>query len=385
MEGTRPVKVGISGSYGGLNLGDEAILHVILAELRRARPVEVTVFSRDAEDTRRRHHVEQVLELRSTPRSDAQQVISTLDLLILGGGGILFDGDVDMYLREVFLAHDAGIPVMVYAVGAGPLLDAGGRSRVQDALDRAAVVTVRDRYSRQLLEEIGVKRDIVVTADPAVLLTPEPLTLDEILRAEAIDPDARLVGFSVREPGPAAPALDVEHYHRLLANAADFMVDRLDAEIVFIPLEQRTFDVQHSHAVVGRMSHAQRATVLKRPYTPGQILSLLEHFKFSVGMRLHFLIFSALAGVPFVSVPYAAKVSGFADELKVPHRALEHVSAGELIANIDRAWDERETVLARAQEALRELQERARMNGALALNLLSSRATGPTVTASSAP
>lgn len=384
MEGTRAARVGISGSYGGLNLGDEAILHVMLTELRRAGPVEVTVFSRDAEDTRRRHHVEHVLELRSTPRSDAQQVVRSLDLLILGGGGILFDGDVDMYLREVFLAHEAGTPVMVYAVGAGPLLDAGARARVRDALDSAAVVTVRDRYSRQLLEEVGVTRDIVVTADPAVLLMPEALTLDEILRAEAIDPDARLVGFSVREPGPAAPALDVEHYHRLLANAADFMVDRLDAEIVFIPLEQRTFDVQHSHAVVGRMSHAQRATVLKRPYTPGQILSLLEHFEFCVGMRLHFLIFSALAGVPFVSLPYAAKVSGFVEELKVPHRALEHVSAGELIANIDRAWDEREQVRARAQNALRELQERARTNTALAVNVLSSRASGMDASGTSA-
>jgi hypothetical protein len=45
--GTRAMRVGISGSYGGLNLGDEAILHVILAELGQAGPMDVTVFSRD--------------------------------------------------------------------------------------------------------------------------------------------------------------------------------------------------------------------------------------------------------------------------------------------------------------------------------------------------
>jgi len=379
MTGNAPFRVGISGSYGGLNLGDEAILHVMLAELRKAGSMEVTVFSRNADDTRRRHDVERVLELRSTPRSDAAQVVRGLDLLILGGGGILFDGDVDMYLREVFLAHDAGTPVMVHAVGAGPLLDAGARRRVRDALQRAAVVTVRDRYSRQLLEEVGVTRDIEVTADPAVLLTPEPLSLDDILRAEAIDPNARLVGFSVREPGPAAPTLDVEHYHRLLANAADFMVNRLDADIVFVPLEQRTFDIQHSHAVIGRMSHAQRATVLRRQYSPGQILSLLRHFEFSVGMRLHFLIFSALAGVPFVSLPYARKVTEFVEELRVPDRALEHVSAGELIANIDRAWDEREQWRARAHDALRHLQARAKTNTELAMSLLLRASEKPVV------
>lgn len=205
------VRIGISGSYGGLNLGDEAILHVILDELRATGHMDVTVFSRDTEDTRHRHHVERVLELRRTPRCDAKQVISSLDLFILGGGGILFDSDADMYLREVFQAHEVGTPV--------------------------------------------------------------------------------------------------------------------------------------------------------------------EHFAFSVGMRLHFLIFSALSGVPFVSLPYAAKVSGFVEGCKMPHRALEHMSAGELIANIDRAWDEREQVRARVREALRELQARARTNTTLAMSVLASRTT----------
>ena len=34
-------RVGISGSYGGLNLGDEAILKGIVNQLRRSLPVEM--------------------------------------------------------------------------------------------------------------------------------------------------------------------------------------------------------------------------------------------------------------------------------------------------------------------------------------------------------
>lgn len=367
----RPLQIGVSGSYGGFNLGDEGILEGILSGLRRARPTEITVFSRDAEDTRRRHSVERAVQLRGLSRREAQEVVAGLDLFILGGGGILYDADADMYLREVLLAHEAGIPVMVYAISAGPLVDAALRGRVRDALNRATVITVRDRNSRQLLEELGVDREIIVTADPALLLEPEPLTLEQILRAEAIDPEARLIGFSVREPGPAAPNLDVDHYHRLLANAADFMIDRLDAEVVFVPMERRTFDVQHSHGVVGQMSHAQRATVLKRDYTPGQIVSLLERFEFTVGMRLHFLIFSALAGVPFVGLPYATKVAGFLEELRLQAPALEHVSAGRLIAHIDRAWDQREELRARIHQTVPGLKRRARVSNELALGLLS--------------
>ena len=46
-----PYRVGISGSYGGLNLGDEAILQSIIQQLSHSLPVEITVFSRDAADT----------------------------------------------------------------------------------------------------------------------------------------------------------------------------------------------------------------------------------------------------------------------------------------------------------------------------------------------
>jgi polysaccharide pyruvyl transferase CsaB len=370
MTAKRRFQVGISGSYGGFNLGDEAILQMIISELRALAPVEITVFTRDAEDTLRRHGVERVLALGQVSRREAQAVVSNLDLFVLGGGGILFDGDADMFLREVFLAHEVGTPVMTCAIGVGPLLDPRVRAQVRDALTQAAVVSVRDQPSLRLLEEIGVHREIALTADPALLLDAEPLTLDEILRAEAIDPKARLVGFSVREPGPAAPDLDVEHYHALLANAADFMVDRLDAEVVFIPLERRTFDVQHSHGVVGKMCHAQRATVLKREYTPGQILSLLQHFQFAVGMRLHFVIFSVLAGVPVVALPYATKVAAFVDELRLVSAPLQSTSAGKLLAGIDRAWDERDQQRARVPAALRQLQARARLSFQLAGDLL---------------
>jgi polysaccharide pyruvyl transferase WcaK-like protein len=121
------------------------------------------------------------------------------------------------------------------------------------------------------------------------------------------------------------------------------------------------------------MSHAQQATVLKRDYTPGQVLSLLEHFQFSVGMRLHFLIFSALAGVPFVGLPYATKVAGFLEELRLQAPVLERVSAGKLIAHIDRAWDQRERHRERIREALPGLQARARVPNQLAVSLLTAR------------
>src|SRR4026209_1419633 len=100
-------RVGIPGSYGGMNLGDEAILQSIIAQLRRDLPqVEITVFSRDADDTKKRHGVERAVTVRKLARSEVMPEVERLDLLILGGGGILYDADARTYLREVALAKE---------------------------------------------------------------------------------------------------------------------------------------------------------------------------------------------------------------------------------------------------------------------------------------
>jgi polysaccharide pyruvyl transferase CsaB len=364
-------RVGISGSYGGLNLGDEAILEGIVKELRRALPVEITVFSRQPQDTLARHGVERAVPVRELSRDEVIPEIERLDLFILGGGGILFDGEAHLYLREVTLAQERQVPVMVYAVSAGPLRDPAAQKLTRTCLNRAAVVTVRERRALQVLEEIGVQREIEVTADPALLLEPEPLPPD-VLRRESLE-GRRLVGVSVREPGAAAPDLDVHHYHALLANAADYMVDRLDADLVFVPMERQALDMQHCHAVVAQMAHAQRATVLKGEYTAGQMLTIIGHFAFAVGMRLHFLIFAALQRVPFVALPYASKVTGFLEALEMPMPPLQQVNAGRLIAHIDRSWDLHADLQARIDRALPPLQERARATNKIAVRLLQER------------
>jgi polysaccharide pyruvyl transferase CsaB len=366
-------RIGISGSYGGLNLGDEAILRSMCDQLRRDLPVEITVFSRNPEDTLARHDVERALPVRELSRQEVLPELKRLDLLLLGGGGILFDAEASIYLREATLAHELGVPVMLYAIGAGPLQDPAAQRVVRQALERAAVVTVRERAAQKALEEAGVKREIIVTADPALLLEPEPLP-EHALRREGLDRSHRLIGVSVREPGVAAPDIDQSHYHDILANAADYMVDRLDADLVFVPMEPHVKDTQQAHSIISRMAKPKRATVLRGEYTSGQLLSLMDHFAFAVGMRLHFLIFAALRGVPFVALPYATKVTGLLDSLGVRALPLQQVKAGQIIAHIDRSWDLRDELQRRITKMLPALQARARENNRIAVSLLEVRA-----------
>ena len=152
-----------------MNLGDEAILEALLKELRASVGAEVGVFSRNPQDTESRHKVRAV-PIRDLHKEDVLEQLKQLHLFVLGGGGILFDGVLDGLLRDVNWAKELGIPVMVYAVSVGPITSPDAKQLVVDTLNKVDVLTVREGEAKRALHDLGVKPDIEVTADPALLL-----------------------------------------------------------------------------------------------------------------------------------------------------------------------------------------------------------------------
>jgi len=361
--------IGISGSYGGLNLGDEAILASAISQLRAACPaVEIVVFSRNAEHTRKHHDVDRALNARSSMRAQILPEVQRLDLLLLGGGGILYDSEAQTYLREVEIANEIGIPTFAFAVGIGPLKDRDERIAVRDGLNRMAGLTVREVTAKRLCEDIGVHVPVEVTADPALLLTPDDFT-DDMLEREGIPAGRPLVGISVRERGAAAPGLTEAAYHDLVADVADYVVQRFGAVPVFVPMEK--VDRNESHRVVARMTHPERAFVLKREYTPRQIMGLTGRLALVTGMRLHFLIFAAATGTPLMALPYASKVQDLVSSLGIAdHMAVEEAKAGAFLARLDALWDDRGRQQAMLAERLPAVQQLARRTVPLALGVI---------------
>ncbi|MGY0005343.1 polysaccharide pyruvyl transferase family protein [Micromonospora sp. I033] len=343
--------IGVLGSYGGRNLGDEAILTGLLADLRQQEPnARIIVFSRNPAHTALAHPDVEAVPWEGVSRVDSSVVLAELDLLVLGGGGILYDKEARRYLRVVRVAQERGLPLLTYAVGVGPLSEGVDTGMVRETLGQATEVTVRDQESRMVLEEAGLLNPITVTADPAFLLTPDEFP-ESWLREEGVPAGKQLVGLSVREPGRAAERLDVDGYHRLLAQISDFLVHRIDAYVLFVPMERD--DIRHSHGVMSHMVAAERGRILHNDYTPRQVLGLMKHFDLAVGMRLHFLIFAAMMGTPFLPLPYAGKVFDLAQRLGVPAlRGVEREVEGPLLAEVDRLWDERE---GRADETARRV------------------------------
>ena len=303
------MKVVISGFYGLGNTGDEAILEAILDNLRRELDeVDITVFSFSPEQTAKRHHVQAVY--RGWRRDNRLKVkaLRNADLLISGGGGLLQDtyptkflfGPLPYYLLIVFLAKLCGTKVMFFSQGIGPVNTRWGKILMKVFANMADFITVRDQFSKDLLHKLGVNRpESVVTAD--IVFAFHQKEDNACLDSLPLKGGERLVAVSVR------PWFGNTAYYEHIAKALDKLIEFENITPVFVPMEGH-YDVRASEKVRQQMKHRDQCLLLGPNFTPNQYLNFISACEMTIGLRLHSLIFSCLAGVPHIGISYDKKV-----------------------------------------------------------------------------
>ncbi|MCX7781746.1 MAG: polysaccharide pyruvyl transferase CsaB, partial [Negativicutes bacterium] len=292
----------ISGYYGFTNAGDEAMLAAMIEAFTDIQPnVKITVISGNPADTRRRHGVNAVYRLNYP---EIARVISRSDILISGGGSLLQDVTSDRslyyYLSIMMLAKKLGKPVMLYAQGIGPVRGRLAQNAMRVIGNMVDLITVRDEGSRRELAGLGVtKPPVYVTADPVLAMHPVDTSIGRsILRRYGAEGASPVVGLSVRE------WKDWTHYKKVLAHAADRIIEEYKARVVFLPM-QWPDDMAAAKKIAARMRH--KATVLQEEYTTSELLSLVGNLDILIGIRLHALIFAAVMHVPMIGVSYDPK------------------------------------------------------------------------------
>ena len=294
-----PLRLVLSGYYGHGNVGDEAILAGIVTAIRSLAPdAHLTVISASPADTMEQHPVEAISHRGLIGIARA---IRASDGLVSGGGSLLHDRTsqrpVPYYGGTILLARLLGRPAMVYAQGLGPLRRRHQRWLAALALRAADYLSLRDDRSVVLLRELGVHRPAVVVSDP-VLGLPTPVSVASPGRP-------RLVVSLRTWPGPEGWVTHVVGALRQLS--ARFEIDLMPMHL--------PEDVAVAERVAAELGGAARV-VVPRGYRAA--IDVVAGADLVIGMRLHALIFAALAGRPFVAIAYDPKVTAFAEQLGQP-------------------------------------------------------------------
>lgn len=338
-------------NYSGYIVGDDAMFESLLSIIQRACGPHTTIDALTAVpgQTRKQYAVGQtthIYEYNTTAedRRRAISIVSQADLLLIGGGDLI-EGQSALAIL-VLLARMFGTPVGYVGVGVLVPESKRGRQRLRWSAKRTDFIVTRDTASAETLRELGVDRprEIQVLPDLAVGLeryAAESGTIRElVLEREGIALPCRFVAVNLRAPETtqyAATWGDAEY--QMLADVCRKLVDEQGVDIVGVPLVRRATDpfqgaygegddelLTSFAALVNRPGHVH---VLREEYRPVEIVHILEQSEMAIGMRLHFLVLSASAGVPVIALSYAGKVRSFMQTIGQEHLCVE---AGEMDA-----------------------------------------------------
>ncbi|MBM7703978.1 polysaccharide pyruvyl transferase family protein [Metabacillus iocasae] len=351
------MNVGIIGNYGHDNNGDEAILSGILSQLTDELSVKkenIIVFSNNPENTMNRYGV-QAVRLLHKKGSFATSILATvkenfatmkkLDLLIIGGGGLLMDmykRDAPLYSTLGLLGHYAGCKVAIYGVGAGPITTKPGTFFIKTLSSKVDSISVRDEQSKALLKSIGVKKDVQVIGDPAffVRANRKKETQFEVQKVAVT-----AVPYFSKQYWPSSNEDVYQSYIHGMAKNLDELVKQKGVTVTFFSTKYPQ-DIEVTKDIARLMEHKEAVTVLEDNLYPEKIVEICAEHDVVIGTRLHSLILSVVAKTPIVGIGYHHKVKDFmktinqmANFVEIDKLHQNNQQFVSLIEQMNKEWD----------------------------------------------
>jgi len=366
QSGQKPIGIVISGYYGNNNSGDDILLQSIVQNLKALHNnLHLTVLSLKPAETRAEFGVDAVY------RFNLLSVFMRLrksKLLISGGGNLIQDEtstrSLLYYLWVINTARFLGVKNMIYANGIGPVNRPSNIKRVRRSLNQLDLITLREKGSLKILQEIGVtKPETHITADAAFALPPAEGG-GETLKALGIT--GKFFCVSLRPWTYNPPDLEIQ-----IAKFTDYLIKKYNYQAVFVPMQPEK-DSKISRQVISLMTN--KAILLDPPPKDYNLArSILGLADFAICMRLHGLIHAMEKGVPSIGLVYSTKIREFMETMDQKwHIPIEETNAETLIKFADEIHKNKDEISANIYKSGCKLRELSAQNAKLCMKLLES-------------
>ncbi len=360
---TKRSDIVLSGYYGFRNNGDDAILKMIIRDIRDYDPqIGITILSNRPADTKRIYSVNAVNRWNFFA---IRKVMKESRLFISGGGSVIQDvtstKSLLYYLCLIMMAKRYGNKVMLYANGIGPVNKKQNQKRAKNVLNQVDVITLREEDSQDILNEMGViNPKTVVTCDPVVALS--DIDLDQ---AETLLYRHNLFGkpyiiVSLRE-WKTIPIFEAE-----LLEGLKEIKRKHDCELLFLPMQY-----PNDIAINQKYAKLTNSVCIAKRLSADMCIGLAKYSKLAVGMRLHILIYAFAANVPSIGLAYDPKVESVMKYFgQDTYMGLLEFTKLSFTAKADRILAKREEIQSDLAIRLHELQEKNKINTELVFKLL---------------
>jgi len=371
-------KVVMIGGFGGHDIGDEAMPHADIFNLRtNISDLEIVMCSHNSEYTcefhgeRSIHDVTRLscphnsrfgvkfrvavhtllfllgslaerfgLHMRLWPeaRSVLDEIASADLLFNVGGGNLNSVIPTELYKKgTTYLAtRILKKPIILSGQTIGPFTKRLDALYARFCLNRVKMITFRDKdTSHQRLQTIGVSRPLMLDA------ADDAMTIPSISRAEAknlLRSQASDLWWNLQAPLIVAMNLKaslmvykgegrnpgLKREVDLMAKIADALVREYRAKIFFLPTAYNPVvnDLGPHREIISRMRFTQNAICVEAEYDDATLKGIIGLADVAIGARYHFAVFAASNLVPFLGIASGVyqqtKLKGLADLCKLP-------------------------------------------------------------------
>ncbi len=363
----------ISGYYGYGNTGDDSLLLSIIENLRSADPLaKITVITKNPKKMEVRFGV------RCISRIDLPSIISELKsakLLLMGGGSILQNSSSNrslFYYTEIIkLAKRLGTKIMLYSNGIGPLIGEKSKLRAAEAINSVDKLTLREPSSLEELKLLGANTsNASISADPALLLSPaDDGRIKYIFDKNGIEKDNKYFAVSVREWKKLrnlSNGTGEISFEQTLADAINEISKKTDATPIFIPM-QPSRDTEICKRI---RALCTPDSIMLTGLTAHELIGVVGHTEFVIGMRLHMLIYATSAGVPVLGISYDPKIDAFLEYSGQP-KALDvrSITSSEILSALTDIINDHDNIKTEIEAKCEKLKVLAKLDANTAIDL----------------
>jgi len=295
-------KVIISGFFGSGNIGDEIILEALINLLRKVEPaLEISVFCKKESLT----DIKKRFNVKTIPRGDSLiefikvlLVIKNYDILISGGGGLFQDWSVKtpfFYAGKIIAAHYFKKRIIIIGQSIGPLKRRISKFITNKALSYAHGISVRDYQSYNYVKKYIETKNKLLLKSSDLIFTNIPL----VTQKSYIKDGFKTIGVVLR----------YWKYNDSILPKVNELLSCLKREYCYIFFPFRKGKDYEIAEKIGKF-YKNSKIFLPRPGIK-YIINQYKHFDILIGMRLHAILFSVAALVPFLALAYDLKIKNF--------------------------------------------------------------------------
>lgn len=290
--------------------------------------------------------------------------------------------------KTIFFNLPRKKPSILFTASIGPFAGRIKQFFAKKGLSQFDVLTVRDTVTFDYLQKLGL-RNVHLLPDTAYALEPSASDrVKEILEGEGVPTDKKYIGLNISQLlNYLCKQSNAYDYPKLMAEAADYIVDTFKVPVVLIPHQiypesflvvdksvYESLDGDDRVAVREVMKQVNRKDAvfpILGEYTAREYKGVISLSEIFIGGRMHSVIGATSTCVPSVIVQYSHKASGVMDMLGLKDYVWDFKAPKQaLFEKIDRVWKSRDEIRKNLQDRMKSIKKDVFIPGALLKDLI---------------